>query len=62
MPGLFAEQLGYKIELTPGEVAGFAFTALWNAEPIEIAPKDLGLLEQPTAVRVLDIVDPHAED
>ena len=62
VPGLFADQLGYEIELTPGELAGFVLSALWDAEPFEITPSSLELAEEPSAVRVMDIVDPHVDE
>ncbi|UIN30639.1 PIN domain-containing protein [Microbacterium binotii] len=62
VPGVFAESLGYEINLTPGELAGFTLSALRDADPIELAPRDLGLSGDPSAVTVLDIVDPDVDE
>ena len=31
VPGVFEDEVGHEITLTPGEVAGFALSSLWSA-------------------------------
>ncbi len=62
VPGVFEDEVGHEITLTPGEVAGFALSSLWDAAPLELLPRQLGLRDEPATVTILDIVDPAVDE
>lgn len=58
VPGVFEDELKYQITLTPGEVAGFVWSSLWDGASLELLPRHLGMLQEPAAVVLLDVLEP----